>query len=50
MAVFFKVVWWYAWIVVVAYTCIKLSIACFLLRLADHRRHWRWVLYGIMGM
>ncbi|KAF2024509.1 hypothetical protein EK21DRAFT_94032 [Setomelanomma holmii] len=50
MSVFFKVVWWYAWIVVVAYTSIKLSIACFLLRLADHRRHWRWVLYTIMTL
>lgn len=50
MEVFFKLAWWYAWIVVIAYTTIKLSIACFLLRLADHRRHWRWVLYTIMGM
>ncbi|KZM21875.1 hypothetical protein ST47_g6996 [Ascochyta rabiei] len=45
LTVFFQVAWWYAWLVVVAYTSIKISIACFLLRLANHRRHWRWVLY-----
>ena len=47
---FFKIAWWYAWIIVIAYSSIKVSIACFLLRLADHRRHWRWVLYIIIGM
>lgn len=46
----FKLLWWYAWIVVIAYSAIKISIALFLLRLADHRRKWRWVLYGIIGM
>jgi hypothetical protein len=46
---FFRIVWWYAWIIVVAYTTIKISIACFLLRLTDHRRRWRWTLYGVMS-
>lgn len=49
LTVFFELAWWYAWIIVVAYTSIKISIACFLLRLADHRRHWRWILYSIIG-
>lgn len=49
MANFFKIAWWYSWIVVVAYTTIKISIACFLLRLTDHRRRWRWTLYGVMS-
>lgn len=44
----FKILWWYAWLVVIAYSAIKISIALFLLRLADHRRKWRWVLYGII--
>lgn len=47
--VFFELAWWYAWIIVVAYSSIKISIACFLLRLADHRRHWRWILHSIVG-
>ncbi|KAH7123531.1 hypothetical protein B0J11DRAFT_314047 [Dendryphion nanum] len=48
LTVFFQIAWWYAWIVVIAYSSIKISIAFFLLRLADHRRHWRFVLYGII--
>jgi hypothetical protein len=50
MTKFFQIVWWYAWIVVIAYTTVKISIACFLLRLTDHRRRWRWTLYGVMSM
>ena len=50
LVVFFQLAWWYSWIVVVAYTSIKISIACFLLQLADHRRHWRWTLYAIIGI
>ncbi|KAF3042042.1 hypothetical protein E8E11_002324 [Didymella keratinophila] len=46
--VFFELAWWYAWIIVVAYSSIKISIAFFLLRLADHRRHWRWALHSII--
>jgi hypothetical protein len=47
--VFSELAWRYAWITVVAYSSIKVSIACFLLRLTDHRRHWRWVLHSIIG-
>jgi hypothetical protein len=47
--VYIKVGWPYAWIVVIAYTTIKLSIACFLLRLAGHHRYWRLGLYTIMS-
>lgn len=43
MEKFFFTSWWYAWLVVIAYCSTKISIALFLLRLADHRRIWRWV-------
>ena len=46
---FFEISWWYAWILVAAYSSIKISIACFLLRFADHRRHWQWSLYAMIG-
>jgi hypothetical protein len=49
MTIFFQITWTYAWILTIAYSAIKISIACFLLRLADHRRYWRWVLYTIIG-
>jgi|SRR5690242_16807963 len=49
LTIFFELAWWYSWIVVMANTSIKISIACFLLHLADHRRHWQWVLYSIIG-
>ena len=49
MSPFFEIAWWYAWLMVIAYTSTKISIACFLLRLVDHRRAWRWVLYVIMS-
>ncbi|OWY44158.1 hypothetical protein AALT_g5880 [Alternaria alternata] len=45
---FFEISWWYAWILVAAYSSIKISIACFLLRFADHRRHWQWSLYAMI--
>lgn len=46
---FYKIMWYYSWILVIAYSSIKISIACFLLRLVDHSRSWRWFLHAMIG-